>query len=170
MTATSTAGTWNSPGFTLFELLVVIAVAGIMLATAIPYLGQDRGGSEQAMTEARKTVSLAVGNARSRAMLSRVVAELAVEETALALEGQKRFDLPDGIRVRGYEVLGRDADADGRPLLFSPRGQTDWAVIWLESGDLRRSVLIRPFGGPVIMTNDFVPLSELLDEGFARVQ
>lgn len=170
MTATSIAGNWNRRGFTLFELLVVIAVAGIMLAVAIPYLGQDRGGSQQAMDEARKTVSLAVGSARSRAMLSRTTAELATSEHSLVLSGKKRFGLPDGVRVNGYEVQGRDSEAAGQPLRFSPRGRTDWAVLWLESGDLRKSLLIRPFGGKVVMVDDFIPLSELLDEGFARVQ
>lgn len=118
-------GTGRAAGFTLLELLVVLAILGLGAAALVPALGSGAGGVSSS-TAARDLVT-ALRAARAAALESGhpVRFELAAHRGAAAIEGPTSVTfLPDG-------------GATAARFVVRPGGQTV-AVDWL-TGAVRRA-------------------------------
>ena len=153
MTAqTSKAGTLNkksTAGFTLFELIIVMAIMGLILGVAIPNISLS--SPERDMDTAIRRLSGAVSEARSRALLKRTPLELHLEPTQIVLfqkiDNKKqqigKSSLPDGVTITRVLV----DDEEQRTLQFKPKGITQPANISLSAGSYRKTVFIKPVQG-----------------------
>lgn len=153
---TSTTGKCSSTGgFTLLELLVVMALAGILTAVAMPRLAAFLRGDEL-----RASAAKAIGLAREcgiRARQERRDYELRYDAAAHALVAVAA-DGKAGGKIRPLklpETLGR-ADfitASGKPapgLRFSARGYATPGLLTLAAPDGRAlSLAVSPFLGRI---------------------
>lgn len=153
MTAqTSKAGTLNrqsTAGFTLFELIIVMAIMGLILGVAIPNISLS--SPERDMDTAIRRLSGAVSEARSRALLKRTILELHLEETQVVLyqkiDSKKqqigKSSMPESVTITRVLV----DDKEQRMLQFMPKGITQPATISLSAGSYRKTVFIKPVQG-----------------------
>ena len=137
-----------SRGFTLLELLVVLAVISLVAAVSLPYL---RFGGIDARTAAQD-LSAELGLARARALATRHPANLVIDANArrFGLEGALDHDIPKGLTLtwtlpsgqveggRGAITFFPDGGSTGGRLLLSGRGKDAAIEIdWL-AGSIRR--------------------------------
>ncbi len=150
MVLTSKAGTLNKnheSGFTLFELIVVVAILGIILGLTIPSI--NFSDPERDMDTVVRRLAGAVSEARSRALLKRETLELHIEPNHIFL-----------VQRNGKQQLGKSAlpttitisrvivdEKDQRTLLFTPRGVTQPATVEITSQSGIRTLRIKPIQG-----------------------
>jgi type II secretion system protein H len=150
MVLTSKAGTLNKnheSGFTLFELIVVVAILGIILGLTIPSI--NFSDPERDMDTVVRRLAGAVSEARSRALLKRETLELHIKPNHIFL-----------VQRNGKQQLGKSAlpttitisrvivdEKDQRTLLFTPMGVTQPATVEITSQSGIRTLRIKPIQG-----------------------
>jgi len=135
-------------GFTLLELLVVLAVVSLLVGVSLPYL---RFGGADARTAAQD-LSSSLALARSRALATRRPARLVIDAASgrFGLDGALDHELPKGIALswslapgqiegkRGVITFFPDGGSTGGRLVLSGRGRDAAIEIdWL-AGSIRR--------------------------------
>jgi general secretion pathway protein H len=150
MVLTSKAGTLNKnheSGFTLFELIVVVAILGIILGFTIPSI--NFSDPERDIDTVVRRLAGAVSEARSRALLKRETLELHIKPNHIFL-----------VQRNGKQQLGKSAlpttitisrvivdEKDQRTLLFTPMGVTQPATVEITSQSGIRTLRIKPIQG-----------------------
>jgi|GEM_PF-1441196 len=140
---TSITGNLNksrNSGFTLFELLVVLSLLGIIAVFVVPRLGGVSGGGPEVV---RRFVRGAMGQGRTLAKLTRSKVFIEFERKAVRLDGKKKMNLPDSARFRELILAGEDGDSEKR-LLINRRGIAPSAIIRFETDEGLYSFLVSP--------------------------
>jgi general secretion pathway protein H len=144
----------SSRGFTLLELIVVLAIAAVILAMALP-VGGKRSGRE--LERAARDVAASLRVARERAILTNEGATLTVdlEHGFYQADGTGRLAaFPRGTEVR----LATTADEqEGRRIghiRFYPDGSASGGGVLLSRDGEHRAVLVDWLTGAVEVHND----------------
>lgn len=137
-------------GFTLLELLVVLALMGAAAALAVPSLREPLRGSELKRTASR-LVELA-RTARAEALRSGVEHRLVVDAAARLVRGSsgRTVAVPSGIRLR---LLGEGnaVDAGQAAIRFSPDGSASGAGLGLDDGRSAAEIGVDPLTGAAML-------------------
>jgi general secretion pathway protein H len=137
----------HESGFTLFELIVVVAILGIILGFTIPSI--NFSDPERDIDTVVRRLAGAVSEARSRALLKRETLELHIKPNHIFL-----------VQRNGKQQLGKSAlpttitisrvivdEKDQRTLLFTPMGVTQPATVEITSQSGIRTLRIKPIQG-----------------------
>jgi general secretion pathway protein H len=130
-----------SRGFTLLELIVVLAIAAIMLAVVLP-VGGRRGGRE--LERAARDVAASLRLVRERAIIANATAALTVdlEHGFYQGEGGHAAAFPRGAEVRlATTTAEEEAPRIGR-IRFYPDGSASGGGVLLTRDGERLAVLV----------------------------
>jgi prepilin-type N-terminal cleavage/methylation domain-containing protein len=148
-----------SKGFTLIELIVVIALISLMLAFAFPRFGETlqvdemRKAALWILSEASRLKEDAVRDNRDYVLHFNMdtrkiwVSDATMTEERRLKERRAGFDLPRSIRITDVETpYGNRVRTGQAKILFSRKGYSNKALIHLENRNGRKvSILIEPF-------------------------
>ncbi len=114
-------------GFTLLELLVVLAVVSLLAGVTLPYL---RFGGADARTAAQD-VSAVLSLARARAMATRRPANMILDAASgrFGLDGALDHELPKGIQLRWSLAAGQSDGRRGVVTFFPDGGSTGGRLV-----------------------------------------
>jgi general secretion pathway protein H len=134
---TSPAGDRRRAGFTLFELLIVLAILGLALAVAVPLFARALPGLE--LKSSARTVAATLREARSLAIADNREIAVAVDldTRTIDLAGLRRETLGDGIGLRLFTAAEELIDRGAGRIRFYPDGtSTGGRVRLLAAGRL----------------------------------
>lgn len=147
----SKAGTLNKQqaGFTLFELIVVLAIVGILVGVTAPNISLS--SPERDMATAIRRIAGAVSEARSRALLKQSSLDLQLSQNQIILYTKKdnkilqlgKSQLPDGVEIVDVRIDGEHH----RTLRVNSKGIMQAATVYLSSENYHNTVKIRPVQG-----------------------
>ena len=122
-------------GFTIVELLVVLAIAGVMMAAVPPLISSFFPGVELKAAARRTAASLRL--ARETAIRTGADAALVVnvEAHTLALPGFRTVDLPHRLRLRLNAASSEQLDEQRGAIRFFPDGSSTGGVVTLARSD-----------------------------------
>lgn len=138
-----TAGNWNRRsrgGFTVFELLVVLAVLAISYAFVVPYLGSEPGLETE---ETVRFVREAFNEGRTLAKLKRRNVLMEFEPSLIRVDGKEELHFPGTTRFLGLFLAGTVGTVP-RGLLINHRGIVPSAIVRIEIDGEVGSLLISP--------------------------
>jgi len=142
-----------SCGFTLFELLAVLVVAALVLATVLPYIG-DNLSSRDVQSSARQLLS-AMRLARSEAVRDRRPVDLFVDVEKryykIGESGENRR-LPQRASVILYTARSLLQDNGSGAIRFFPDGSASGGRVTLSSGDSSHRVDVNWLTGAIKLT------------------
>lgn len=130
-----------SPGFTLFELLVVMAIMSAFMALALPSI--STGFGSLSARSAANEISSTLTGARERALRERATFYAEVSNGRLAIKSS------EGKTVEHTFAPGVEL-APGPALSFYPSGASSGGEIRLTSGGLGYAVIVLPSGRPKV--------------------
>lgn len=137
----------GSPGFTLLEVLVVLAITGMLAAVCIPRLRLDDGTRLRgAMVALRSDLR----SARSAATRSGEVQTFAPIEGGYAVRpmGIERV-LPEGFGL-SIRAPGPDPASGSREIRFYPDAGSNGGGLTLQRNDLSASIGVRGYDGRLV--------------------
>jgi general secretion pathway protein H len=146
-----TGETGDAGGFTLMELLVVLAILGLALVLAMPTLGRVLPGLEL-RTEARDVAS-ALREARARAISRNEEVTIIVnrERGTLQLGGKPVVQLSPTIGIPALET-SHSSRAGDNEIRFFPDGTSTGGRLTLALGERQEHVVVDWLTGAVSIT------------------
>ncbi|MEF2231521.1 MAG: prepilin-type N-terminal cleavage/methylation domain-containing protein [Pseudodesulfovibrio sp.] len=130
-------------GFTLFELMIVIALLAIMASVTIPYIDLNVGGSAE--KQAADYVLAVLEQARSSARLRRETVAVTFGDVGVSLgRGERILPYPDGVSFVGLLLFGSGVSRDKAALRIDRRGVAPVSIVRLKVNDQIYSYLINP--------------------------
>lgn len=164
------SASYPSRGYTLIELIVVIALIGVMLSFALPrFQGSVLTDGTRKLT---RRIIMQVQQLRQNAIRSKNMhtlhispdsrkmwitnAAMSEEEAEAASQGGDEF--PDDVDVIDVEYPDGERISHGEARIrFSPKGYSDKVIIHLENSDGdRKSLLIEPFLPNIRIDDEYV--------------
>ncbi len=144
--------TRSSPGFSLTEMVVVLALFSLLTVVALPYVGARRhqDGADDVATK------LAVFMKQAKLDASRIFRPTSVK---IVLKGTRQvkvspgdtvIQLPDTVTIRATTArLGTSPDE--AVFMFLPNGESTGGTVSVTSGDDTRIILVEWLTGRVTM-------------------
>jgi type IV fimbrial biogenesis protein FimT len=135
-------------GFTLLELMVVLAIAGVLMAVGIPAMGDFIRNSR--ITSAANDVMAALHFARSEAIKRRRPVTLCASANAFELDGDAN---PDATCAATADLTGWIVFVDSSPA-DNPDGQRDPAgeLLLLSHAPMNDQITARSSANPLFVT------------------
>jgi len=132
-----------APGFTLIELVVVLAIVALVLGLTMPHLGRRPGRAE--LVSSAHDIAASLRMSRSRAITENrprsFLADTRSATFGLAGQGSLRA-LPRGIGLSLYTTEDQEiADSVGT-IRFYPDGSSTGGGVALVEGELKYQVLV----------------------------
>jgi general secretion pathway protein H len=131
-------------GFTLIEVLVVLAVIGFVLAMVLPSFKQPLGGRGLAATA--HEVAAAFRLARNRAIMEDRLIQFASAEQVFDFGRGPSAHVPAGIALI---LIDSRQTPSARPISFYPDGSSSGGGVALAAGNSRYLVLVNWIDGDV---------------------
>jgi prepilin-type N-terminal cleavage/methylation domain-containing protein len=137
-------------GFTLLELLIVMALLGVLTAVAYPSIG--RGMGTLRLRTASREIAAAIRLARSKALREQQAYYLQfdidkgeVELSSEDLKYQRSFSLPEGVVFRRVALLGEDNGpySSDRAYYFAPNGLGENIEVMIANSHGRQMKIIQ---------------------------
>jgi general secretion pathway protein H len=136
-------------GFTLIEMILVLVIAGLLLAAVGPRIAAGIGGVE--FHAATREIASALRAVRAKAVAERREAALTVyiAEHAYDVDAEKRYDIPEDVEVSVYTASEQVFGGDSGAIVFYPDGSASGGRITLEYRGRKRSIDINWLTGMV---------------------
>jgi general secretion pathway protein H len=134
--ARSSDASARSSGVTLLELLVVMALMGLIAAMAVPMLGGGVSGTE--LKSSARQVAAGLRFARSEAVATRTETRLwlDLEKRAFRVDRDPRqHNLPAGLEMKLFTAQSDIADEKIGSIRFYPDGGSNGGRVTLASGE-----------------------------------
>ena len=128
-------------GFTLLELMLVLLLAGLLIALAIPAIGTGTGGLD--LKTASRQLSAGLQKARALAVGERRETRLSVDvdtRTFVVSGDPKVYALPDGIEIKLFTAESEAQDAQGAGIRFFADGSSTGGRITLARGSAHAEI------------------------------
>jgi general secretion pathway protein H len=123
-------------GFTLIELIVVLAIIGLVLAFAVPNLGQESG--KYALPAAARDVATALRLSRNRAVTENRPIRFVVNDGAYGPGDAKNLGhVPQNVSLTLLEGDGPDITRPAKAIRFYPDGSSTGGGAALSAGSER---------------------------------
>ena len=148
----STGETRCQEGFTLFELLIVLTIIGIVVALGAPALQRMLPGVE--LKSGAKTVAAALREARGLAIANNTEVTLVVDldDRTLRLgDGPPRVRLASSFGITLLTASSELVDAGAGQIRFYPDGTSTGGRVTLTQGDRRYHVAVDWLTGRVML-------------------
>jgi general secretion pathway protein H len=140
-------------GFTLIELIVVLAIISLVLAIGVPRLGQGSGSHAAAATA--HAVAAALRLSRNRAVAEDRPTRFVVEGGSYGLGGPGLLSpVPQGISLT---LIDSDRIDTGHAIRFYPDGSSTGGGVALTAGTVRYDVLVDWLNGNVSIQPQSAP-------------
>jgi type II secretion system protein H len=139
----------SARGFSLFEILLVLAIAGLLAAVAIPSLpgALEAARLRGSAGEVRAMLTLARTQAISESKHRSVTFDLESGEYGIVGDSRKRV-LPEGIRLAAVRLWDEAAESGIVRVRFYPDGSADEAAVAISSsGGGKAQVRVDPLTG-----------------------
>ena len=131
----------GAPGFTLFELLVVVVVLAIVAGFVIPSM--DFGGPGGGVERTAGVIQRVLDEARYHARLTRSPLTVKFSSTAIQVDGGEKVPFPDGVGFAGV-VFADDDKLPGDQLVVDRRGFLPVSIVRMKVDDKLYSIFINP--------------------------
>lgn len=123
-------------GFTLLEMLVVLAITGLIAGLLYPRIETARGAMQQRLL--REQVAAGLAAARSAAMRSGVPVALSTDASGLVIAGTRRIAVsttqPLSLQPRSIQFYPDGSSTGGQLTLGTGRAQTTFDIPRLGAG------------------------------------
>lgn len=134
-------------GFTLMEMLVVLAILGLLSVVALPRLRLDEGARSRALVHA---LVVDVRLARHDAMRRGVITGIVPTSGGYLLEPSGRIQhLPDGVSLRTEPMSAQLVPDAQKGIRFFPDGSSTGGIFALHQGNLVTRMAVRGIDGKV---------------------
>ena len=145
----------RSGGFTLIEMLIVLAIAGITLATLVPSFAPAIARAQ--MHSATRDIASALRHCRGQAMLKSKDAffELnTAKHTYRVSDRSRTFKLPPDIKLSLYTTTTETVDEDTGRMRFFPDGSATGGRVTLMANRQKRLVDVNWLTGEVKISEE----------------
>ena len=123
-------------GFTLLEMLVVLAITGLIAGLLYPRIETARGAVQQRLLREQVTAGMAA--ARSAAMRSGVPVALSADASGLVIAGTRRIVVsttqPLSLQPRSIQFYPDGSSTGGQLTLGTGSAQTTFAIPHIGAG------------------------------------
>jgi general secretion pathway protein H len=138
----------GEPGFTLIELIVVLAIVSLVLALVVPNIGQRSG--KFALAAAAHNVAAALRLTRDQAITQSRPTLFVARGGAYGRDGDKRvWHVPQGVTLAFLDSERSGRAQPSGAIRFYPDGSSTGGTLALTDGATRFTVLVAWINGNV---------------------
>jgi general secretion pathway protein H len=134
------AGRKADAGFTLFEVLVVLAIVGLVTAVVAPVLFRGLAGTQARAVAYEIAAALRQARGEAVAQNTDVAVTFDLSRRAYAVERSRPKPVPDGVAMELYAATVEQLDAASGGIRFFPDGSATGGQVTIGDGTARYAV------------------------------
>lgn len=124
----------RAPGFTLFEVLVVLAIVGLMTAVVAPVLFRGLAGTQARAVAYEIAAALRAARGEALAANADVAVMFDLSRNAYAVERSPAKTVPEGVAIELYAADIEQLDAFTGGIRFFPDGSATGGQVTVGDG------------------------------------